>query len=259
MSIRKSKIHRLAFLIYLWFLPFVDLVKLIKVWPRWIKYFHDWRRYRKLAGAEQFKLIDSHPRLHDQSTYTSIDNHYYYQDIWAFQKILDVKPTLHVDVGSLLEFVGYLSVVTKVTFIDIRLPAIKLPNLDIKFGDILNLPLADNSVNSLSCLHVAEHIGLGRYGDKLDPQGTQKACSELARVLAPGGRLYFSLPIGKPRVCFNAHRIHSTKQIFDYFFKLTSLELSAVTDDGKFIENIHPTVLDNSSYACGFFIFTKPI
>ncbi len=43
------------------------------------------------------------------------------------------------------------------------------------------------SVESLSCKHVIEHIGLGRYGDVLDPGGDLKAISELKRALAVGG------------------------------------------------------------------------
>ena len=55
-----------------------------------------------------------------------------------------------------------------------------------------------------------EHIGLGRYGDQIDPQGTEKAAAELQRVLAPGGDLYLSVPIEKEsRVYFNAHRAFS--------------------------------------------------
>jgi len=112
-------------------------------------------------------------------------------------------------------------------------------------------------VQSISCLHVAEHVGLGRYGDPLDPQGTQKAAYELTRVLAKGGQLYFSLPIGKPRVCFNAHRIHSPGQILEYFKGLKLVGFSGVTDFGRFAENIPPTDLENANYACGMFHFTK--
>ena len=90
-----------------------------------------------------------------------------------------------------------------------------LDNFDSKKGTILSMPFKDNSIPSLSCLHVAEHIGLGRYGDPLDPLGTKKTTKELSRVLVPNGNLYFSVPIGKPRLCFNAHRIHSTQQIID--------------------------------------------
>ncbi len=84
------------------------------------------------------------------------------------------------------------------------------------------------------------HIGLGRYGDPLDPEGTIKAINELKRVLvlAVGGNLYFSLPVGSPRLCFNAHRIHSPGQILEYFSDLKLVEFSGVDDKGNFLENI---------------------
>lgn len=83
-----------------------------------------------------------------------------------------------------------LSTITKTTFIDIRPFKTDLKDLAVKKGDILNMPFEDNSIKSLSFLHVAEHIGLGRYGDKLDPEGTKKACIELSRILAPDGKLF---------------------------------------------------------------------
>ena len=64
---------------------------------------------------------------------------------------------------------------------------------------------------------MAEHIGLGRYGDPLDPLGTRKAAAELQRVLAPGGQLLFSLPVGRPRVEFNAHRVHDPHEVASWF------------------------------------------
>lgn len=117
------------------------------------------------------------------------------------------KPARHVDVGSHNEWAVWMSVQTPITFIDIRPLPVKTEGFDSKAGSVLNLPYPDASVDSISCLHVIEHVGLGRYGDPLDPQGTIKACKELARVLAPGGRLYLSTPVGRARVCFNAHRI----------------------------------------------------
>ena len=119
------------------------------------------------------------------------------------------------------------------------------------------MPFKDNSVNSLSCLHVAEHIGLGRYGDSLDPFGTKKSCQELSRVLTKGGNLYFSLPIGKPRICFNAHRIHSVSQILQYFNGLELVEFSGIDDGGLFRENIDINTFKDSDYACGLFWFKK--
>jgi len=124
-------------------------------------------------------------------------------------------------------------------------------------GTVLALPVRDSSVMSISCLHVAEHVGLGRYGDSLDPGGTVKACRELSRALAGGGTLYFSVPIGRPRVCFNAHRIHQAKQIPEYFADLDLVEFSAVDDAGGFLEYADVDSLANSDYGCGLFRFRK--
>lgn len=98
----------------------------------------------------------------------------------------------------------------------------------------MQLPFASDPVGSLSFLHVAEHIGLGRYGDPLDPNGTRKACAELARVLTPGSSLYFSLPVGRLKLCFNAHRIHPPDQVLGFFQDLEMIEFSAVTDEWRF-------------------------
>ncbi len=50
-------------------------------------------------------------------------------------------------------------------------------------ANILDLPFKGNSVESLSCMHVVEHIGLGRYGDPMDPEGDIEAIKELKRVV----------------------------------------------------------------------------
>ena len=48
---------------------------------------------------------------------------------------------------------------------DYRPPDIRLDNLESGFADLLNLPFSDRSIASLSCMHVVEHVGLGRYGE----------------------------------------------------------------------------------------------
>jgi hypothetical protein len=214
-------------------------------------------KYARMEGAEPIRFGNTFPCLHDRTPTTGFDRHYFFQDIWAFKKILASGAQTHVDVGSRVDFVGFLSAVTKVVFIDIRPLDAQLPNLESRKGSVLDLPYEDRTVDSLSCLHVAEHIGLGRYGDPLDPLGTKKACRELSRVLAPGGNLYFSLPVGRERLCFNGHRIHSPCRILEYFTDLDIVEFSGVTDTGEYIRNIGFQEVEQAGYACGMFHFIR--
>lgn len=237
--------------------PIIDPIKIFTAIPRYVRYIYDMMKYTTMKGAEPFRLLNLYPKIHERTEETHFDYHYFYQDTWAGKKIYASSPKHHYDVGSLISLIGYLTTFTKVTFVDIRPLKAKLKNLYSSKGDILHMPFKNNSIVSLSCLHVAEHIGLGRYGDRLDPYGTQKACKELARVLARHGRLYFSLPVGKPRVCFNAHRIHSVGQILEYFKDLELVELSGINDKGNFKEHIDRRTLDNAHYGCGLFVFTK--
>jgi SAM-dependent methyltransferase len=210
-----------------------------------------------LPGAEKLNFLDSNPQLFDYNAPVPFDAHYFYQHVWAFEKVKASGAAYHVDVGSLAYFVGILSSVTRVIHLDIRPLHADLEQLFSVRGDILRLPFQDNTVSSLSCLHVAEHIGLGRYSDSLDPGGTAKAAQELTRILRPGGSIYFSVPIGRPRVCFNAHRIHAPEQILDYFRVLTLIDFCAVADDGKFYHTVDSADFAEAEYACGLFHFSK--
>jgi SAM-dependent methyltransferase len=220
-------------------------------------FFRQWRAYKRLPGAERLRLTDGYPQLHDRSTTTPFDPHYFYVSGWAMRRIVANRPTRHIDVGSHNLFANLLGATVPVTFLDYRPLEAKLDGLHCVGGSILSLPFADDSVESLSSLHVAEHIGLGRYGDPLDPLGTKKAAQEMVRVLADGGNLFFAVPVGRPRVCFNAHRVHAAEDIRYYFAKLELLEFSGVHDDGRFVEKAELSEFRDSEYACGMFWFRK--
>ncbi len=197
------------------------------------------------------QIFDKDPKSH------TFDKHYVYMDRWAFKEILQTKPAEHVDVGSSIRFLSMATTVTHVKFVDIRPINLDFSNFECITGSVLQMPFSNDSVNSLSCLHVAEHIGLGRYGDPLDPLGTFKACAELKRILAPGGRLYFASPIGRTATYFNAHRIHDPEVFIKYFSGLKLLNFSAINDKGNFIENADYHNFKDASYSCGCFVFTK--
>lgn len=240
-----------------WKRPLVR-TKILSGLAKYPRYLRDMYLYSKMNDAEPVRIADTYPCLFDRKFKTDVDSHYFYQDLWAFRKISSLRPKLHVDVGSNVNFVGFLTAITKVHFVDIRpLQVSNVGNLECIKGSISDMPYEADSLESISCLHVAEHIGLGRYGDPLDPNGTKKAAAELSRCLARGGNLFFSLPVGRPRLCFNAHRIHSPKQILDYFPDLRLLEHSGTDDRKNFVENIDIETLKNATYACGMFWFTK--
>jgi len=224
---------------------------------RYIWYIRDWRKYGRLPGAESLHFENSYPMLADRTATTAVDIQYFYQAIWAMERIARVKGNIHVDVGSEVGFVGMLTTHLPVLFIDIRPIRVQLPDLTSLAGSLLNLPIASQSVASLSCLHVVEHVGLGRYGDPLTPLGTRLACGELSRVLMPGGHLFLSTLIGRPRVFFNAHRIHTPLQILTYFDGFELIEFSAVDDRGQLILDVQPEQMMNANYACGLFWFRR--
>jgi SAM-dependent methyltransferase len=220
-------------------------------------FFTSWKAYSRLGGAERIRVADIYPQLHDRTPTHFSNAHYFYVNAWAMRRIIAAAPATHLDVASQPVLSSLLSALLPVTFLDYRPLQVTLDGLSCVGGDILALPYEDRTIASISCLHVAEHIGLGRYGDPLDPKGTRAAARELARVLAPGGNIFFALPVGKPRLCFNAHRIHSATAILDYFSDLTLIEFSAVRDDGSFVERINPADCNDSAYACGMFWFKR--
>lgn len=254
-----NRVEDAAYLAYRWVSPVLDPIKLLKSIKGYSRYFLDWVRYSQMDGAEPIRFSNTCPCVTDKTAVTRFDRHYFYQDIWAFRRVLSSGVKEHVDVGSRIDFVGFLTAVVSVTFVDIRPLVASLDDFQSVKGSVLAMPFEDNSVMSLSCLHVAEHIGLGRYGDVLDPFGTKKACAELARILAPGGNLFFSLPVGKPRLCFNAHRIHAPQQVLEYLGSLTLVEFSGIDDCGHFQRDIAPADLQSCDYGCGLFGFTKEL
>ena len=221
-------------------------------------------RYRRAAAATGRMVPEfSHlrPMLSEATAQTGFDTHYVYHTAWAARILAAKRPEKHVDIGSSLYFVGIASSTTPMIHYDYRPPAIGLPDVEVGAADLLALQFPDRSIASLSCMHVVEHVGLGRYGDTLDPEGDLKACRELARVLAPGGVLLFVTPVGQPSVHFNAHRIYSYEAIRAMFSGLELESFSLITDkrDGAcLVWDCDPARVAKQRYGCGCFVFRKP-
>jgi len=184
----------------------------------WRRFWDSYRNYKKITSPDwQPSLQYLYPCLGDDTKETIIEPTYYYQDAWAFEKIVNQKPDFHIDVGSHNKYVTFLSKIIKVIMVDIRPLSLPMDSLKFCRGSIGNLPFKNASVPSVSSLCVVEHVGLGRYGDPLDPNGSECAINELKRIIQPGGDLYISLNVDDSnRVYFNAHRAFQV----DYLIKL---------------------------------------
>jgi SAM-dependent methyltransferase len=219
------------------------------------RFMVEYRRYKRNVTNENFECSADYlfPCLLDKTAVTPLDPTYYFQDAWAAGKLSQIKPVAHYDVGSSAKSMAIISRFVPVTMIDIRPIDLKLDSLAFKQGTILDLPFESGSIASLSSLCVVEHIGLGRYGDPIDPWGTEKAVSELLRVLKMGGDLLVSLPIDRGcRVYFNAHRSFTRDYVFALFKGLRLMEEKYIYGRQLF-DNYDP----DKGFGTGLFHFRK--
>ena len=235
------------------------LVRTLRGMPGFVK---DVLQYRKMGSKSRFpiRLRNLFPILSDRAASAGFaGGHYFYQDLWAARRIYEANPTEHVDIGSRVDgFIAHLLSFRTVKVVDIRPLTSEIPGLIFVQDDATELAqFGDESVSSLSSLHVAEHFGLGRYGDPIDPDACFKFMAALQRVLAVGGRLYFSVPIGRERVEFNAHRVFAPTTILNSFATLKLVSFAMVGDDGSYCEHADPYAIGESELACGLFEFTK--
>lgn len=198
----------------------------------------------------------------DATTTTSFNVQYIYHPAWAARVLARTRPKKHIDIASHLSFMSLVSAFVPIEFYDYRPAHIMLSGLTTGKANLTALPFSDNSIQSLSCMHTVEHIGLGRYGDPFDPDGDLKAICELKRVLSHGGNLLFAVPIGKAKLHFNSDRTYNYNQILEYFKDFKLKEFFLIPDDhqalhGGCIENATKADADRQIQGCGCFWFQK--
>jgi len=215
------------------------------------RYLTTRREFARAAKAD-FPWGESLPILDEWNESSGSLGAYFFQDRLVARWIYEARPEKHYDVGSRIDgFIGSLSVFREVDVIDIRPQPLTAPNITFHCMDLMaDLP-ADwvGKAESLSCLHTIEHFGLGRYGDKIDPDGYLKGLAQLKRLVTPGGILYLSTPIGSQRIEFNAHRVFALGTVLGWFSAGWEIVRLAVIDDGNQVwENLDPkdpAVADN--------------
>jgi hypothetical protein len=221
------------------------------------RYLKNWRTYT--TACDPSLKVKKLPIFFENKSATIFDPHYVFQAFWATERIhnFERQVPFHVDISSHLQFVVQVCAIRPTIQLEYRPPDIKINNLRHISGNILNLPFADRSIASITCLHVIEHIGLGRYGDPVDGDGCWRALSELKRITARDGSLMLSVPIGEHAVYFNAGYVFGAQEIVDYFSGFALEDFSYVDDKGNYFTNadIHATA--NMRSALGLFHFVN--
>ncbi len=225
----------------------------------------DLKKYRELNQRETFKAEDEYlwPIMGDKFAKAGVISNYFWQDLWAARLILKSGVRRHFDIGSRLDgFIAHLLAADiDVTMIDVREFPGKVEHLNTIVDDATSLSqIPDESVESMSALCSLEHFGLGRYGDPVDPEACFVCFENIQRKLKKGGKLYISLPIGRERVEFNAHRVFYADTIKQCFKSLCLEEFSCAVQ-GEMEYNVDLNKYDNDQhyggYIYGLFYFIR--
>jgi SAM-dependent methyltransferase len=244
-----------------------DFIKIKNSFRGLPSYLRDLRKMKKMLAASNgdFKIKKLYPVLDEKYVHNKIAWNYFFQDLWVAQLVLKSNPAKHVDVGSRIDgFVAHVATYREVEVYDIRAVREDIPNVKFIQADVCSENFSFiNYCDSISSLHVIEHLGLGRYGDTLDNEGYLKGLKNITKALKINGVFYFSVPIGEQRIEFNAHRVFSTEYLLKTLGKYYKLEAFGNVDDKSMF---HPNIsLDDKgfansfdcNYGCGIFVLRK--
>ncbi|MEI6059579.1 MAG: DUF268 domain-containing protein [Bacteroidota bacterium] len=221
-------------------------------------FIRDLYKFRKLSpNKKEFPIGKLYPIMMNKSSNSgTMKGAYFHHDLWAARHIYNSKPVRHVDIGSRIDgFVAHVAVFREIEVFDIRKQTSSVKNIVFKQADFMQLP--DNLTeycDSISSMNAIEHFGLGRYSDPIDPNGHLKGIRNITTMLKPGGTFYFSVPLGKQRVEFNAHRVFDLTYLLDLFDANFTVEsFSYVDDQGDFKENVElESESIRNNYGCWF-------
>lgn len=225
----------------------------------------DIAKYNALNRRPSFAIQDQYmwSVLYDKYAYAGTIGNYFLQDLWAAKLIIKNGIKKHFDIGSRLDgFIAHLlAAEIDVTMIDVRDFPGEVKGLHTIVDDATSLrQIPDKSIDSLSALCSIEHFGLGRYGDPIDPEACFTCFDNMQKKLKSGGRLYLSVPVGKERVEFNAHRVFYAKTIICCFPSLKLEEFScAAAGKIEYNVDVHKYDMDmhDGNYRYGLFRFIK--
>lgn len=103
----------------------------------------------------------------------------------------------------------------KVTGMDFRPYPFQHENFSFIQGDILQWEPPENRFDAVISISVIEHVGLSGYGDPEQNEGDRVAVRKLITALKPGGRLYFTVPVGRVRTVGRYYRVYDNRALHE--------------------------------------------
>lgn len=227
-------------------------------------YSEDIDKYQNLNTRESFAIEEKNNRPIITDKYEemgSIDDSFW-ESVWTASRIRENMPKEHYDIGSRLN--GFLSIIISMGIplkvIDVRPFPVDIEGMENIIDDATELKeFEDDSIESLSAVSSLEHFGLGRYGDKVNPEGCFDCFDNIQKKLKQNGRFYMTVPIGRERCCFNAHRVFNPLTIVNEFNRLRLVEFSYISN-GRIYRNVDLYQFENYKDDViynGLFLFEK--
>lgn len=233
-------------------------------------FYRQLKTLKAMAPPDQnnFPFAKPYPLLNDAGDNAGgCHQHYTQQDLHVAQRIFANAPEKHVDVGSAINgLVTHVASFRPIEIIDIRPFPQQLKNVHFRQANLMDtesVAALAGCTDSLSCLHTIEHFGLGRYGDPIDWDGHLKGLANLTTLLRPGGKFYFSTPIGPGRIEFNAHRVFNLRHLLEILTRDYVVDHFSYEDDHlNFREHVEISDTDAQEnfgcrFGCGIFELTK--
>ena len=207
------------------------------------------------------KIKNIYPFLDDYNDDAgSIKNHLFHADLIVSQYIYKNNPEKHLDIGSRIDgLVAHVASYRNIDVLDIR---------NINLSPHKNINFINKNINefsekfmydSISSIGVIAHIGLGRYGDPIDPDGYKKAIKKICNLIKKNGIIYIMVPVGKPGVEFNSHRVFDPNEMIanfnQYNCKLENFHL--VDDNGNLNIDFNLSLASEFNFGGGIYVFKK--
>lgn len=148
--------------------------------------------------------------------------------------------------------------IERCTVFEVRPVEVNDDRVEVRVQDLTYAEDVEADFDLVTCLSTIEHVGLGRYGDQLDPWGDIKMAANLRRILRPGGVMLISFPIGPGCVVYDAHRIYSPERRSALFGDLTLVARPRWTRHGQWRGKLAVALRKAGAFWQPIYVLEKP-